>query len=90
MKCLNILARNKGMIDPTPNEEDALEAASQTAGEFLESIGKTDLAQLEREEWESLIESVVTGYSDRLRELADQDQEKMQQLKDHKQERVPG
>jgi hypothetical protein len=77
------------MIDPTPNEEDALEAASQTAGEFLESIGKTDLAQLEREEWESLIESVVTGYADRLRELADQDGQKLRQLKDHEQERVP-
>jgi hypothetical protein len=77
------------MVDPTPNEQEALEAASQTAGEFLESIGKTDLAQLEREEWESLIESVVTGYSDRLRELADQDERKMRQLKDHEQERVP-
>jgi hypothetical protein len=32
---------------------------------------------------------VVTGYADRLRELADQDERKMQQLKDHEQERVP-
>jgi hypothetical protein len=77
------------MVDPTPNEQDALEAASQTAGEYLESLGKTDLAQMEREEWESLIESVVTGYADRLRELASQDEQKMQQLKDHEQERVP-
>jgi len=61
------------MVDPTPNEQDALEAAGQTAGEYLESLGKTDLALLELEEWESLIESVVTGYTDRLRELADQD-----------------
>jgi len=77
------------MVDPTPNEQDALEAAGQTAGEFLESIGKTDLAQLAVEEWESLTESVVTGYTDRLRELAEQDAQKMAQMKDHETQRVP-
>lgn len=66
------------MVDPTPNEQDALEVAGQMAGEFLDSIGKTDLAQLTVEEWESLLESVVTGYTDRLRELADKDWKQVQ------------
>jgi len=70
------------MVDPTPNEQEALDAASRTAGEYLESVGKTDLAQLEVQEWESLIESVVTGYTDRLRELAEQDQDKMKTITD--------
>jgi hypothetical protein len=75
------------MVDPTPNEQEAMDAASRTAGEYLESLGKTDLAQLEVEEWESLIESVVTGYTDRLRELADQDREQMATITNT--ERVP-
>jgi len=75
------------MIDPTPNEQNAFEAASQTAGEYLESLGKTDLAQLEREEWESLIESIVTGYTDRLRDLAEQDRKQMETVTDT--DRVP-
>ena len=70
------------MIDPTPNEQAALESASQMAGEYLESLGKTDFAQLEVSEWNSLIESVVTGYTDRLRELAEQDQKQVQTVTD--------
>lgn len=77
MRCLEIATRSLGMVDPTPNEEDALEAASAMAGEFLEGIGKTDLAALERKEWEGLIEAVVTGYCDRLRELCEQDKSRV-------------
>ena len=76
------------MVDPTPNEQEAMDAASRTAGEYLESVGKTDLAQLEVSEWESLIESVVTGYTDRLRELADQDRAQLKKVQNT--ERVPG
>jgi hypothetical protein len=61
------------VIDPTPNERDALEAAGRMGGEFLESIGKTDLARFSVEEWDTFIEAIVTGYGDRLRELADRD-----------------
>ena len=68
------------MIDPTPNEQDALNAAGQTAGEYLDSLGKTDLAEMEVSEWESLIESIITGYTDRLRELADRDQHQIENI----------
>ena len=70
------------MIDPTPNEQDAMTVAGKTAGEYLESLGKTDLANMTLEQWECLIESVVTGYTDRLRELADQDQTQLARTKD--------
>ena len=43
------------------------------AGEYLDSLGKTDLAPLSVEEWHTLIEVIVTGYCDHLRELAGQD-----------------
>lgn len=61
------------MIDPTPNERDAMRAAGRLAGEYLDSIGKTDLATLTGEEWTNFIDAVVTGYGDRLQELIRRD-----------------
>lgn len=52
------------MIDPTVEEIKAMEAASLPAGEYLESIGKTDLAALTYEEWMTFIEAVCTNYQD--------------------------
>jgi hypothetical protein len=57
------------MVDPSENEIEAIEAASEPAGEFLENIGKTDLAELAEEEWLMLLEVIVTAYQDKLREL---------------------
>jgi len=64
------------MIDPTPNEEAALAAAGAAAGEYLESLGRADLAALSVPEWQTLIEVIVTGYCDRLRDLAARDTER--------------
>jgi len=61
------------MIDPTPNEQAAMAAGGEAGGAYLESLGKSDLAALDVEEWRTLIEIVVTGYCDHLRELAAQD-----------------
>ena len=56
------------MIDKTPEETRAIrEGASHNAGEYLESIGKTDLATLTQEEWFTMLEVAVTGYQDCLR-----------------------
>ena len=38
--------------------------------QYLDSIGKTDLATLSLEEWATFVECIVTGYCDQLRELA--------------------
>lgn len=65
------------MIDPTPNETAAMEAGGLAAGEYLESLGKSDLARLTVEEWQTLIEVVVTGYCDTLRDLAGRDRERI-------------
>jgi uncharacterized protein DUF6511 len=48
------------------HEIAAIEAASPVAGEYLESIGKTDLAVLTEAEWLTLLEAVVTAYRDEL------------------------
>lgn len=61
------------MIDPTPNESQAMTVGGQQGGEYLESIGKSDLATLSETEWDRFIDAVVTGYCDHLRELAAKD-----------------
>ena len=66
------------MIDPTPNEEAALAAAGAAAGDYLESLGRADLAALSVAEWQTLIEVIVTGYCDRLRDLAARDTERLE------------
>ena len=61
------------MIDPTPNETEAMTVGGQDGGAFLESIGKSDLATLSATDWDQFIDVVVTGYCDHLRELAARD-----------------
>lgn len=68
------------MIDPTPNEIAAMQAGGEAAGEYLESLDRSDLARLSREEWQTLIEVVVTGYCDALRDLAGRDRDRLGSL----------
>jgi hypothetical protein len=73
------------MIDPTPNEEAAMTAGGDAAGAYLESLGRSDLATLSPAQWRQLIEIVVTGYCDTLRELAGRDRGRL----DGMAERIP-
>ena len=83
--CQDICHRRRGMIDPTPNEQSAMAAGGDAAGAFLESLGKSDLAALSPAEWRQLIEIVVTGYCDTLRELAAQERDRLDAMA----ERIP-
>lgn len=58
------------MIDPTPNEKQALSDAGKLAGEYLDYLKKTDIADLTPEEYDTLIEVVVTGYLESMQTLA--------------------
>lgn len=66
LACLNRMGT--GMNDPDENEIAALEHAGAMGGEYLDEIGETDLAKLTVEQWMTLVEAIVTGYQDRLRE----------------------
>lgn len=68
------------MIDPSPNEKAALANAAQMGGEYLDSLGRTDLATLTVDEWATFIDCVVTGYCDFLRELAAQDRARLNSM----------
>lgn len=61
------------MIDPSPNERAAMTVGGCQGGEYLESIGTSDLATLTETQWDHFIEAVVTGYCDHLRALAAKD-----------------
>lgn len=70
------------MIYPTPNEEAAIAHGGDMAGEYLDSLGKTDLATLTREEWLTLLTAIVGGYCDHLRDLARTDRAQIETLQD--------
>ena len=65
------------MIDPTPNEKAAFEHGGAMGGAYLDSIAKTDLETLSRDEWLIFVEVVVTGYCDHLRALAARDTQRL-------------
>ena len=65
------------MIDPTPNETAAMVEGGKAGGEYLESLGRTELALLTEHEWDTFVEAIVTGYCDQLRELAAKDRARL-------------
>ena len=59
------------MIDPTRHERAAMDHAVEMAGEHIEGLDRTDLMTWSPEEFASLIEVIVTAFTDRLRDLGD-------------------
>lgn len=58
------------MVDPTEQEIVGIQAGSASGGAYLDSIGKTDLAQLTPDEWMTFCESVVTGFVEHMQTTA--------------------
>lgn len=65
--CQKLTARLKGMIHPNIHEQNALIAASEKGGAYVESLGKTDLITWSPEEWATLVDVIVTAFQDFLR-----------------------
>jgi coenzyme F420-reducing hydrogenase delta subunit len=57
------------MIDANEHELAAMMQASDRAGEFIESVGATDMAAWSREQWGQFIEVICTGYVEKLIDL---------------------
>lgn len=49
--CLNIVTRRKGQMNLRVDERQAVKDASSAVGEYLDRIGKTDLATMTEDEW---------------------------------------
>ncbi|MBF0341803.1 MAG: hypothetical protein HQL95_12710 [Magnetococcales bacterium] len=50
------------MVDPTERELAAMKASAPMAGEYIESLRKTDLTLFTVEEFMTLIQVIVGGY----------------------------
>ncbi len=50
------------MVDPTERELAAMKAAAPYAGEYIESLGKTDLTLFSVDEFLTLIQVIVGAY----------------------------
>jgi hypothetical protein len=69
--CQLIHERNKGMIDPSKAERAAMDAATQRAGEYIESVGRADLMTWLPHQFDTLVDVIVTAYTAALRSAAD-------------------
>lgn len=54
------------MVDPNEHELAAMAAASDAAGEYIESLRQTDMARWTAEQWQQFIEVVCGNYVDHL------------------------
>lgn len=62
---LKIISKSKGQIVPlTDTENKAVMATGPIAGEYLDKLGKTDLAQMSYEEWMDFVAHVCDSFLD--------------------------
>lgn len=68
-ECVLILEQVKNARRPSVYELKAREGGMEAAGDYLESLGKTDLAEFEEEEALMLVGRIWDGCAKRLRHL---------------------
>ena len=54
------------MVDPNEHELAAMRRAGDRAGEYIEALGRTDMAAWSPAEWTAFIDVVCGGYVDAL------------------------
>ncbi len=54
------------MVDPNEQEVAAMRAAGDIAGQYIEAVGRTDMATWSEADWRGLIEAVCGAYVDSL------------------------
>jgi len=57
------------MVDANEAEKAAMQAAGNAAGQYIESLGRTDMAQWTEQQWSAFIACVCGGYVDALLEI---------------------
>lgn len=61
----------KPNIGVNRDEQIAMKIGGHAGGAYLDSIGKTDMATLSKEEWELFLEQIILGYCNRLSDLGE-------------------
>lgn len=54
------------MVDPNEQEAVAMRAAGEAAGQYIEAVGRTDMATWSEADWRGFIEAVCGAYVDSL------------------------
>lgn len=72
MACLDIVCRRNGMA-PNRDEKRAVSQASGAVGDYLEQLGKTDLAQMSADEWEGFLAHAFVTIATEVRNIAYED-----------------
>ena len=73
MRCLDILFVKGGDVFQLHHfENQAIDAASDAAGEYLEKIGRSDLAQLSQEEWRALLQIIFVRSTATIQRLTEE------------------
>lgn len=52
------------MVDPNDQEMAAMRRAGQIAGEYIEAVGRSDMATWSEEDWKGFIEAICGAYVD--------------------------
>lgn len=63
--------------DRSDPQRDGGHEGGKAGGAYLDNLGRTDLAQLTEDEWDTFVEVIVTGYCDHLRDLAAKDRARL-------------
>lgn len=63
--CLS-LWRERRMVDPNEQEITAMRAAGDIAGQYIDSVGRTDMATWSEQDWRGFIEAICGAYVDAL------------------------
>ncbi len=53
-------------MDISKEESIAIDYASRMAGEYIDSVGKSDLSSYTAEQWRTLIEVICINYHDKM------------------------
>ncbi|WP_425070661.1 DUF6511 domain-containing protein [Sagittula sp. S175] len=72
-QCAEIWIKRKGQPNVEQFEREAVMAGGAKAGAYLDSIGKSDLGTMTREEWATFCETLWLETCDVLRKRADDD-----------------
>lgn len=73
MQCLPIVKTVYQMPQPEFDEFErkSLAHGGEKGGEYLDQIGRTNLAELNEEQWTTFLGKILDGYSTRMREFAE-------------------
>jgi hypothetical protein len=52
------------MVDPNEQEVAAMRAAGDIAGQYIEAVGRSDMASWSSEDWRGFIEAICGAYVD--------------------------